>query len=84
MTRITASVDLGSRRKAPLMPEEPFSFPFVTPDPHGHPRSRFDAEQVPKLAILYVAQDHRPLPEPTEQPLEELLEESLSSSTYRT
>ncbi len=35
------------------------------------------------LAILYVAQDRRPLPEPTEPPLEELLEEPLSSATYR-
>ncbi len=34
-------------------------------------------------SILYVVQDRRPFPEPTEPPLEELLEEPLSSSTYR-
>ncbi len=35
------------------------------------------------MSILYVVQDRRPLPEPTEPPLEELLEEPLSSSAYR-
>ena len=32
------------------MPEEPFSFPFVTLVPRGHPRSRFNAEQDPRPA----------------------------------
>ena len=64
---------------------------FDTPDdPHGHLWMRqMNAWLVIFLiialitSILYVVQDRRPLPEPTEPPLEERLEEPLSSSTYR-